>query len=206
MISPVPSKPAAVSGVLVSVADCMIARAAASSKLFECVGATLRTWCLLARKDTSPMKHATCSSVASPPFPPAPFPEYRRWSKPSGLRHDWRCSDSHIVRGHLPHHRKWKRLMKHLWTWIEIGISGKQYELYCCMDWNTTVLESPEMCDYQYMALPHHCDVSKGYQAYFDTSKKPRNSIVDVICMNHSYIILLVTRDIKTKLAAVAIA
>lgn len=83
--SPVPSKPAAVSGVSVDVAVWIMARAAASSSCAGRLGAILSTSCLLARKDTRPMKHATCSSVASSsPCPPAPLPKYRRWSMPDG--------------------------------------------------------------------------------------------------------------------------
>ena len=58
MTSPVPSKPASVKGVDVTVAVWMFALAAALSRRILCLGATRRTSGLLARKETRPMKHA----------------------------------------------------------------------------------------------------------------------------------------------------
>lgn len=84
MTSPVPSKPASVRGVCVGVALWMTARTVASSVLAERVGATRRISCLLARKETRAIKHATCSSVASSSSPLAPLPKYRRWFNPTG--------------------------------------------------------------------------------------------------------------------------
>lgn len=84
MTWPVPSKPASVNGVLVTVALWIIARAAALRRRCWCLEATLMTSTLPAKNETRPMKHATCSSAASPSWldPPAPLPEYRRWSRP----------------------------------------------------------------------------------------------------------------------------
>ena len=62
MTSPVPSKPAAVSGSSVTVALCIIDRAAALRRRVLSRGSTLRTSALPDRKETRPMKHATRSS------------------------------------------------------------------------------------------------------------------------------------------------
>lgn len=83
MTSPEPSSPASVSGVSVTVALWVMALATAFNSLALYKGATLRTWGLEARYETSPMKHATCSSSDSAPAdPPTPLPPARRWSTP----------------------------------------------------------------------------------------------------------------------------
>ncbi len=60
------------------------ARASAFRGRYVCVEETRRTSGRPARKERRPMKHATRNSAASPPFhvPPAPLPEYSRWSRP----------------------------------------------------------------------------------------------------------------------------
>ena len=74
MTSPVPFNPASVSGVDVTVAVWIFARAAAFKRAFVCHGATLTTSSLPAKNEMRPMKHATCSSTASSRCPPTPLP------------------------------------------------------------------------------------------------------------------------------------
>lgn len=81
--SPSPVSPASVRGAEMTVADWILALAAALRRRFLCLGVTLSTSGLLARKDKRPMKHATCSSIASSPVPPTPLPECSRWSMPA---------------------------------------------------------------------------------------------------------------------------
>lgn len=83
MISPVPFKPAAVSGASVNVALCIIDRATAFRRRVACLGDTLKTSSLLDRNETKPMKHATRNSVDSSSLPIAPVPLYKRWSRPT---------------------------------------------------------------------------------------------------------------------------